>query len=102
MSITVYPIDLDQLDRAWAARTGAANIRRRWARFGPVIDDPDHLRSIVRDIPDDALISMFVDCASFAGDDDLDAYADILADEHNRRWPYPEDIPALRKAGILP
>lgn len=79
-------IDLDALERTHAARTGAINIAMNWQHWGPVLD-LNWLGDHVHELGFDAAIGLLVDFASFPGDDDLNAHADVLADEINRRWP---------------
>lgn len=79
-------IDLDELDRVHARRTGKANIARNWAHFGDVLD-PAWLRANEHRLTDDAALSLWVDLVCFSGGDDLGHLADVL----DRRVPSPWD-----------
>ena len=86
-------VDLGELERVHAARTGALNIAMNWQHWGPVLD-LGWLRAHVHELGFDAAIGLLVDFASFPGDDDLGEHADVLADEVNRRWPEEPPDPA--------
>lgn len=88
----IYEIDLESLDRTWAAREGRANIERHWKEIGPVLD-VEWLRAHVEELDESALVSLFVDVSAFSGGENFVEQIAILV-------PYmaydeqPADLPA--------
>jgi hypothetical protein len=83
----IAQVDMDVLLDSWDRRTGPENIRRSWQQEG--IDnvlDVAWLREHVAEFDDDALISLFVDLASFSGGADMNAQIEIVMTARPDGW----------------